>query len=332
MSKKSGARIKRIALGVGLACLSGPTAVFAYNVAAATAAANGSACANAGEFYWEIGATTGGPIVSGQVAGTDYARNTVVDLASSSKWVFAAYVVQRYNGPPRGPTGATIIGGLNMQLGYTYMDDPNCASVPTVAKCFATGDNSLLNPQAIGYFFYNSGSAQAVAANPALLKLGADTDATLLTEFNSYLGLGPTFSFVIPTMSSGLTASAADYATFLQKIMNGTYVISGYLGYNPVTTYPCGNGLSGCSPFGSVNFHYALHHWIENNTGGTYPIHGTTQPPGDGAYSDPGAFGFYPWISADKKYYGIISTQGAVGTYEYTIPCGGAIRSAFLGT
>ena len=30
---------------------------------------------------------------------------------------------------------------------------------------------------------------------------------------------------------------------------------------------------------------------------------------GDGAFSSPGAFGFYPWIDSSKSYYGIISRQ-----------------------
>jgi hypothetical protein len=332
MSWKTVDRIRRIALSVGLVCLSGPTAVLAYDAAAAIASANGDACVNARPFYWEIGGASGAPLVSGQVGGTDYGRNTVVALASSSKWPFAAYVVQRYNGPPSGVNGAIIVSGLNMKLGYTYMYDPNCLSVTTVGSCFTTSTNSLVNLQAVGHFFYNSGNAQAVAATPALLHLGAKTNATMLTEVNNYLALGPTFGYIAPTMSSGLHASAADYVTFLQNIMNGTYQISNYLGYSPVATHPCENGLTGCSPFGSVNFHFSLHHWIEDNTGGTYPIHGTTQPPGDGAYSSPGAYGFYPWISANKQYYGVISTQGDVGKYEYTIPCGRAIRGAFLGT
>jgi hypothetical protein len=51
------------------------------------------------------------------------------------------------------------------------------------------------------------------------LNLGAKTNATMLTEINNYLRLGPTFAYVAPTMSSGLQASAADYATFLQRII-----------------------------------------------------------------------------------------------------------------
>jgi hypothetical protein len=95
----------------------------------------------------------------------------VVGLASSSKWVFAAYVVQRYNAPPPGVGGAVIVNGLSMRLGYTYtytyMCDSNCLTVTTVGGCFTTSTNSLVNPQAAGHFFYNSGIAQAVAANPA---------------------------------------------------------------------------------------------------------------------------------------------------------------------
>ena len=34
-------------------------------------------------------------------------------------------------------------------------------------------------------------------------------------------------------LSSGLEGNAADYATFLQKIMDGTYVVGDYLNYDP---------------------------------------------------------------------------------------------------
>ncbi|HEY0745808.1 MAG TPA: hypothetical protein VGD63_03845 [Steroidobacteraceae bacterium] len=324
-------RIKKIAAMVGCLCLGSPALSFAYNIVAAANAANSAVCASAQPFYWEIGKSSGAPLVSGQAGGTTYTRTTTVDLASSSKWIFSAYVLQRYAGPPTGTTGQQIVDALDMKNGQTNMYDPWCLYTTTVWDCSLTWTNAWITPAYVGHFFYNSGHGQAAAASPYHLNLGGLTVTTLLAEVNSYLNLGASFSYADPAVSSGMKANGADYAAFLQNIMNGTYVISRYLNYGPVATSPCDPGISGCSPFGTVDFHFSLNHWIEDNTGGTFPMHGTTLTSGDGAFSGPGAYGFYPWITSDKQYYGIISTEGAVGNYEYTIPCGRAIRAAFLG-
>ncbi|WP_020651002.1 hypothetical protein [Solimonas variicoloris] len=329
MLKKS--KATRMLGGATLALLAAPTAAFAYDIAAATAAAEGAACTDARPFYWEIGGSSGAPIASGQVGGTDFARNTTVTLASASKWVFAAYVLQRYSGIPTGSGGAQIVDALNMKLGYTSLNDYLCQLTLTVSGCFTVGSNDNHDSAADGHFFYNSGHGQYVASQASLLNLGNKTRNTLFTEVNSYLNLGSSFGYANLPLSSGMQGNAADYATFLQRIMTGYYVISSYLNYSPVVTYPCASGLSGCTPLGSVDFHYSLHHWIEDNTGGTLS-NGKTLGPGDGAHSSPGAFGFYPWITADKQYYGILSREASSGAPGDSIPCGQAIRKAFLGT
>lgn len=318
-----------VALGLGL--LLGPAIALGYDTAAATAAANSAVCDDARPFYWEIGASIGAPLVSGQVGGSTYARTTVLPLASASKWVFAAYVLERYSGLPSGSGGATIVNALNMKLGYTGLNDLLCQINVFVSGCFTVGSNDDYDAAADGHYFYNSGHGQYVASNSSLLNLGAKTRNTLFTEVDSYLNLGSSFSYGNLPLSSGLNGNAADYATFLQKIMDSTYILSGYLNYSPVATYPCDAGLSGCTPLGSVDFHYSLHHWIEDNTGGTLS-NGKTLNAGDGAHSSPGAFGFYPWITADMQYYGILATEGEAGAFNDTIPCGQAIRAAFLGT
>jgi hypothetical protein len=318
-----------------LCLLSGITcslSAFAYDTDAATAAANSSVCDDIRPFYWEIGGASGGPIISGQVGGTTYSRSTGVALASGSKWVFGAYVVQRYNGIPGGISGAKIVKALNMRAGYTHLNDDVCTSPNTftVTSCFHILGNDRYDAAADGEFFYDSGNAQSAAAAATLLDLGSKTRSSLLAEVDGQLGLGPSFEYLNTPVSSGLGANAEDYASFLQKIMDGTYVISSYLSFLPVPTYPCGPGLTGCSPAGSVDFHYSLHHWIEDNTGGTLP-NGKTLGPGDAAHSSAGAFGFYPWITNDLQYYGIISRQGEAGTGSDSLVCGRAIRAAFLG-
>ncbi|MGD9598710.1 MAG: hypothetical protein AB7G76_00210 [Steroidobacteraceae bacterium] len=316
-----------------------PVGAQAYDAAAATIAANSGICDDARPFYWEIGGPGGGPIVSGQVGDSPPDRDTVVHLASASKWVLGTYVVQRYNGIPRGVSGAKIVQALNMRAGYTNLDDSLCVNGSaesesyTVADCFFDGDddgsNSDHDEALEETFFYDSGHAQYAAATATLLNLGDRTTATLLAEVNSQLNLGPTFAYAATNVSGGMQASAADYAVFLQKIMDGTYVIHDRLDFHPVDT-ACAEWWN-CpgSPAGSVDFHYSLHHWIEDNTTGTLP-NGKALAAGDGAFSSAGAFGFYPWISNDLLYYGIISREGESGVGGDSLVCGRAIRGAFL--
>lgn len=305
----------------------------AENVDAAITAANSGICDDARPFYWEIGGSSGGPIVGGAVGDPNLSRSDVHHLASASKWVFSAYVLQRYNGTPGGISGAAIVRALNMKAGYTHLDDTLCVEGSesdsyTVADCFYDGENSDRDTPP-NEFFYGSGHAQHAAATATQLNLGAKTKSTLLAEINSQLNLGPTFEYAATNVSGGMQASAADYAVFLQKIMDGTYVISDHLDEYAVPT-ACAQWWS-CpsSPAGSVDFHYSLHHWIEDNTQGTLP-NGKALSPGDGAYSSAGAFGFYPWISNDLQYYGIISREGESGSGGDSLVCGRAIRWAFL--
>ncbi|MCP5433623.1 MAG: hypothetical protein H6923_10180 [Alphaproteobacteria bacterium] len=328
MHKRTSALLMRLCAGTAVGLLVGSPVAYAYDTAAATAAANGEACEDVGSFYWEIGGPTGGPIVSGQV-GSGYTRTTKIDLASASKWIFAAYVLERYNGLPGGASGADIVDALNMKLGYTNLNDLLCEFTLTVKQCFTIISNDDYDSAADGHFFYNSGHGQYVAQSTSHLNLPTKTRSTLFSAVDAQLNLGSSFSYSNLPLSSGLAANAADYAAFLQTLMTGGYVLSDYLSYSPVATYPCDTGLSGCTPLGSVDFHYSLHHWIEDNTGGTL-AGGKTLAAGDGAHSSPGAFGFYPWITADMQYYGIISVKNAAGGFNDTVPCGQAIRAAFL--
>jgi hypothetical protein len=250
-------------------------------------------------------------------------------LASASKWVFGAYVVERFGGVPTGATGAQIVKALNMQAGYTSLNDLLCKFTTTVSSCFTLGWNDNYDPDADGEYFYDSGHAQQVSASSSHLNLGSKTRTTLMTEINSQLSLPSSFSYNNVTPSSGMSGSAQGYAVFLQRLMDGTYEMSNHLDHDPVDTYPCDPLLSGCTPSGSVDFHYSLHHWIEDNTGGTLP-NGVTLGAGDGAYSSAGAYGFYPWISADLEYYGIVARDDGAGAGQDSLVCGRAIREAFL--
>jgi hypothetical protein len=64
------------------------------------------------------------------------------------------------------------------------------------------------------------------------------------------------------------------------------------------------------------SWHYGLGHWIEDDPA-----------TGDGSFSSPGAFGFYPWISADRALYGVVARK-SIGSWR-SVLCGRAIRKAW---
>ena len=309
-------------IAVAVVSFVGSVSVVHAGTSEATAAANGPSCNAVRPFYWEIGRKWGGPIVSGQVGGAVYDRNTQIRIASASKWIFGAYVLERYDGPPRGSAGATIVSSLNMKQGHTGFKSGLCTFTNTVQGCHLIGPNNRVEQRKVGYFNYGGGDGQYAAADSGLLDLGSKDVNGLLSEVNSYLNLGGSFAYDFPAVAGGMRASAADYATFLQKLMKGAYVMSNYLGGSPVNTQ-----CPQCSsPFGTADLHYSYYHWIEDHTGGVLP-NGSPLSAGDGAFSSPGALGMYPWISANKRRYGIVSTDTSNAQDSYV--CGKAIRDAY---
>ena len=78
----------------------------------------------------------------------------------------------------------------------------------------------------------------------------------------------------------------------------------------------CSSAINSPSPY---DYHYSIGHWVEDDDNS------------DGAYSSAGAFGFYPWISQNKIYYGIFARyererKAGVDSGD----CGILIRKAFM--
>lgn len=67
-------------------------------------------------FYWEIG-DRDHRLVSGSVGSEAPTRHTPLLIASATKWLFGAYVVEARNGEPT----AADIEALTMRSGYTSM-------------------------------------------------------------------------------------------------------------------------------------------------------------------------------------------------------------------
>ncbi len=306
--------------------------------AANATARNNALCTGLGGYYWEIG-DKNGMLANGSVgvdgAGAPYTAATKVSIASASKWIYGAYIVQI-----RGSAAALTsndIDFMHFTSGYTNMGtalsssecpDP-AVGVNTVNVCLSqTNPHNGLpytykDPTTTGKFYYDSGHLE----NHASLYggLGDTPTLSLGPTIAQQLGNNISLLYTEPLLAGGIYTSAGDYAQILQNILSGALAMRDALGTNPVCTRPSAPGCNAAfSPIPEA-WHYSIAHWVEDDPATN----------GDGAFSSAGAFGFYPWIDASKSFYGIISRQSAqIGDGEQSgyqsAQCGRLIRRAWF--
>ncbi len=285
--------------------------------AASTTASTNSNCVAVKPFYWEIG-DKAGSMASGSVntAGSlvSYSALSVMSVASASKWLYGAYVVER-----RGAAGlsASDIKFLNFRSGYTSFT--SCSTTDTVGSCAAASSNGVYTAANDGKFFYGGGHMQVHAS---LLGLDALDNTTLATEMQTQLGSDVAISYTQPQLAGGVRTSADNYARYLRKLLGGQLRMGSALGSSPVCTNPstCANALGTPIP-SNESWQYSLGHWVESD-----PL------VGDGAFSSAGAFGFYPWVDSGKRYYGVLARQDFLSATAAldSVRCGRLIRKAWL--
>lgn len=301
--------------------------------AAATTADTNAACTAIHPFYWEIGDKDGAFV--GQTASdageTSPAADTQMLIASASKWFFGAFVVELR----KGNLSSDDLAALTMRSGYTALRYSSCIKLlranqdaETVHQCFtatnATGANSDYDPTVAGKFFYNGAHFQWLADTE--LGLGETNNASLYTAITAQLGADLPFTYDSPQLAAGIKTSANDYARFLRKILAGELLIHDVLGSNAVCTNPATCPDAAYAPIPATeSWHYSLGHWVEDD-----PV------VGDGAFSSPGAFGFYPWIDSTKTTYGILARYASVSLSGQdpvavaSVECGRLIRKAWF--
>lgn len=302
-----------------------PHATLAERAHAAQAVASGAPqCQEAQPFYWEIG--DGRTVLaSGQSGAHGPTAQTKLQIASASKWIYSAYVAERRGGS----LTQDDIRFLNFQSGYTGFR--MCRKGQTVEEC----QSSLLNhrgkqdPDTIGHFYYSGGHMQEHAVLMGLGKLDNEGLASAIKQGLGKVGAAWDLSYSQPQLAGGAQSNAADYGQFLRAMVRGDLKISGLLGAHPVCTNPqaCpGDALKTPIPPNEA-WHYSIGHWVEDD-----PV------VGDGAFSSPGAFGFYPWIDAARRYYGIVAREERKGIFSdapdgkpavRSVECGRLIREAW---
>jgi hypothetical protein len=307
------------------AALFRPTQVAAADTQRATAATavadNAPQCKAIQPFYWEIGDAKA-RLTGGTAGGDAPDAQTVMPIASASKWLFGAYVTQLR----KGQLSAADVQALSMRSGYVGLQYGACIRLlpkrqasETVAECLHSRGNDAYTAADVGHFFYNGGHFQKYAAVD--LGLGDLNNARLHDEIARQIGGDIAFSYASPQLAAGIDTSAAAYAQFLRKLLRKELSLGGLLGTDAVCANPktCPSAVSTPLP-PQESWHYSLAHWVEDDPA-----------IGDGAYSSPGAFGFYPWIDASKTYYGVIARHelGAKAYYK-SVQCGREIRRAWL--
>lgn len=268
------------------------------------------ACTALGDFYWEIG-DANGVRASGQV-GSDYGANTEIKIASASKWIWGAYVLEKTGGKLTDDQAAM----LQMRSGYNLFKPVRCVLARSVQSCMDARGNGERESATVGKFSYGGGHSQKLAV---ALGLGGMNASQLTAEVRRALGADLDFSFNQPQPAGGMQSTPATYGQFLRKILQGKLRMREFLGARPVCTLP-GSCPGAVSSPAKEAWHYSLNHWIEDAPGS-----------GDGAFSSPGLMGFYPWISADKRWYGIVARQKlSAGAYWDSALCGREIRKAWI--
>ncbi len=266
-------------------------------------------------FYWEIG-DANAMLASGSIetggGPPSITATTPMAIASASKWLYGAYVVQKQNGA----TNATDVKHLTFRSGYTSFS--SCSSGQTVDDCVNAGSNGVYTAARDGFFFYDGGHMQKHAS---LFGLGALGSVALAAEMQTQLGPDVTFTFLQPQLAGGAASSAGGYAVFLRKLLAGTLRLGPLLGTQAVCTNPTTCAQALFAPVAaSEQWHYSLGHWVEDD-----PV------VGDGAFSSAGAFGFYPWIDAGRTHYGVLARAVAqTNAGADSVRCGRLIRKAWV--
>lgn len=274
-------------------------------------------CQAAQPFYWEVG-DAHGVLASGQAGRNAPTAQTKMQIASASKWIYGAYVAERRGGT----LTQDDVRFLNFQSGYSPFR--MCRQGQTVQEC----QGSLLNHRGeqdadtIGHFYYSGGHMQQHAVLMGLGRLDNQGLALAIKRELNPRGSNWDLSYSQPQLAGGAQSSAQGYGHFLRGMLAGDLKMGALLGSHPVCTNPktCpGDALKTPIPT-TESWHYSLGHWVEDDAA-----------VGDGAFSSPGAFGFYPWIHANRQYYGILAREDHQGVFLGDPDTKPAIRSVSCG-
>ena len=316
-------------IGGGSTSPSGPSAVpprvknpNAMAAVQATANRGDGICAEARPFYWEIGDRSG-MISGGSVdapAKPSVTASAVLPVGSAGEWLYAAFVASR-RGYVLTPQDVEF---LTMRSGFVNSAD-TCRSSANIGACAAAGGNGVRTDATVGQFGYGGSHLQQHASLPAPgMDFAAKDNVALEIAMRTGLGVGTALSVTGQRIPEDIAISPTGYASFLRRVLAGELRFGALLGANQTCTDPatCATAVPTATPLpvtpGS-RWSYSVGHWVENDPA-----------TGDGAYSNPGARGFYPWITARADMYGMVVRADSTGGAAASVRCGRVLRTAWV--
>jgi CubicO group peptidase (beta-lactamase class C family) len=257
------------------------------------------------------------------------------ESASTSKWVAAAVILDVVDQgllsladepsdwlPYWEVRGVTLAQLLSFTSGFSQ--EPLCINLPNAdfADCVERAyELSSAGAPAPGSSFDYSSTHLQVAGLMAVRAAGVRSWAELFADWKARTGLFPTGAFDLPSrenprLAGGMHWSGKEYLDFLLAIRSGSLLQS------TTRTAMLGNQRRSASVavaaspiLAALNqdWAYGFGNWLECPSA-LGPNSFDCGP--DHRNSSPGAYGAYPFIDFDHGYVGILSRQGALGTFR----------------
>jgi CubicO group peptidase (beta-lactamase class C family) len=263
----------------------------------------------------------------------DSTMTTVYESASTSKWVAASVIldlvdegVLSLDDDPAEllsfwkAQGVTLAQLLSFTSGFSK--EALCFNLPGAdfATCVeqAYGANLASAPAPGSQFDYSSTHLQ-IAGLMAVRAAGVDGFAELFAAWQAKTGLFPSGAFDLPSaenprLAGGMHWTGEEYLGFLRALYRGelltdatrSAMLASQRGAAKVGNSPTIEALN-------QDWAYGFGNWLECSTA----IGPDTYDCGSGhRNSSPGAYGAYPFIDWDRRYFGILARQGKLGSFR----------------
>jgi len=259
--------------------------------------------------------------------------DTTYESASTSKWVAATLILDLVDqgllslsdDPSKylafwRASGVTLAQLLSFTSGFSK--EPLCFNLPNAdfADCVqkAYEANVAGAPTPGSEFDYSSTHLQ-IAGLMAVRAAGVADFADLFAAWQDKTGLFPSGAFDLPSatnprLAGGMHWTGEEYLGFLRALYDGKLL--GEATRTAMLANQRGEAKVGSSPtIDALNqdWAYGFGNWLECPTA----IGPDTFDCGSGhRNSSPGAYGAYPFVDWDKRYFGILARQGKLGTFR----------------
>lgn len=263
----------------------------------------------------------------------DSSISTSYESASTSKWVAATVILDLVDRrvlaldddpakylPFWEAEGVTLAQLLSFTSGFSK--EALCFNLPgadfadCVQKAYAANVASAPAP---GSEFYYSSTHLQIAGLMAVKAAGVEGFADLFSAWQADTGLFPNGAFDLPSatnprLAGGMHWTGEEYLAFLRALYHGQILEAETR--SAMLDNQRGDAKVASSP--AIEAHnrdwaYGFGNWLECPTA----IGPDTYDCGTGhRNSSPGAYGAYPFIDWDNRYFGILARQGKLGTFR----------------